>query len=1044
MRPIKLTMQAFGPYAGREEIDFSSLGNKTMFVISGKTGSGKTTIFDAISYAIYGKASGEDRTGADLRSQFANDNLPTEVSLDFSLRGKMYTIVRTPQQERKKERGEGTKTVPATAYLYEMDDSGKPKLVASKITEVEDKIKEIMLIDANQFRQILMIPQGEFRKLLTSDSREKEVILQRLFHTQLYKLVEEKLKAEAQELKKKVDETTSKRSDSLKRIQAAYTEELMELLEAGSTNDTLILPLLRGEISRMQAEIETLSQQAKAKQLEQDNLKQQHFAAENILKQMKAREEFKAKQQDLEGQKDLFLEKEKHISLARKAALLASQEELCHRLKKEVDDATRAADALRENMKRLTEQKELREKEFEQEKLREHERQHATEAENKLAAIREDVFSLDSVQKETEKIRIVHGKKKDQQAFAEKNLDGTEQTEQSLLLQKADIEKAYIAKLETEHKLEKVQAGLSSLAKLEELKSRHQKAVRDEEAKAGIFSQAETRYKAAREEVEKIEGKWLKGQASILAATLNDGSACPVCGSTHHPLPAANDNSEIPHEQDIKKAKQFAASLEREKSEAEVAYSGSKMIAARLSEDVKSTAEELSGSHSAYLAGKEDDFRAALVQEQESLMAAKGKALKLLADKDKVEKALAASVEKKISLQKEIQECRTAISGLAIREAELKTMLERMLTVVPEELRTVERYEKAFKQAKEKRELLFERFNNAVKHYQESIQRHGSESARLEEAARYHERKTLELAEERETFKTQMLVQGFETYSAYAGARLTDIQISRLEQEVSTYHQDVRICSERLAELAHLEGVTPPDLESLTAAIKAAADEMDQINQNARDIFLKKTQNQDILLNVEALNAEVKELENRFKVLGHLSDIARGQNSQKLTFERYVLAAFLDDILREANGRLAKMTSGRFELRRKTDRSKGNVQSGLELLVFDQYTAQERHVKTLSGGESFKASLSLALGLADIVQAHAGGVSLETMFIDEGFGTLDPESLDQAIDTLIDIQSSGRLVGIISHVPELKERIDARLEVISTQSGSKTEFVLGV
>lgn len=188
------------------------------------------------------------------------------------------------------------------------------------------------------------------------------------------------------------------------------------------------------------------------------------------------------------------------------------------------------------------------------------------------------------------------------------------------------------------------------------------------------------------------------------------------------------------------------------------------------------------------------------------------------------------------------------------------------------------------------------------------------------------------------------------------------------------------------------------------------------------------------------INEEIKVLEERYKIIGHLYDISRGQNTYRITFERYVLAAFLDDILREANIRLAKMTSGRYQLLRKTDRSKGNVQSGLELLVFDQYTGRERHVKTLSGGESFKAALSLALGLADVVQTYAGGVSLETMFIDEGFGMLDPESLDQAIEALIDIQNSGRLVGIISHVPELKERIDARLEVIATQSGSTTEF----
>jgi DNA repair protein SbcC/Rad50 len=201
VRPLKLTMQAFGPYADIETIDFTELGNRTMFVISGKTGAGKTTIFDAISYAIYGKASGEDRNGPELRSQFAKADLVTEVSLDFAIRNKAYSITRLPQQPKKKEKGEGFTTLPAKAELYSWDENGEKKLLATKINDVEEKIKEIMLIDSNQFRQILMIPQGEFRKLLTSDSKDKEVILQRLFHTQIYKLVEERLKTESTELK---------------------------------------------------------------------------------------------------------------------------------------------------------------------------------------------------------------------------------------------------------------------------------------------------------------------------------------------------------------------------------------------------------------------------------------------------------------------------------------------------------------------------------------------------------------------------------------------------------------------------------------------------------------------------------------------------------------------------------------------------------------------------------------------------------------------------------------------------------------------------
>lgn len=237
-----------------------------------------------------------------------------------------------------------------------------------------------------------------------------------------------------------------------------------------------------------------------------------------------------------------------------------------------------------------------------------------------------------------------------------------------------------------------------------------------------------------------------------------------------------------------------------------------------------------------------------------------------------------------------------------------------------------------------------------------------------------------------------------------------------------------------------LEGIEKPDLESLQVSLQESDDQLKLLQDQYTNLFMKKKQNEETMQKITEINENMKAIEERYKVIGHLYEISKGQNTYRITFERFVLAAFLDDILREANGRLSRMTSGRYMLLRKTDRSKGNAQSGLELLVFDQYTGQERHVKTLSGGESFKAALALALGLADVVQQYAGGVSLETMFIDEGFGTLDPESLDQAIEALIEIQSSGRLVGIISHVPELKERIDARLEVTASQSGSRTQF----
>jgi DNA repair protein SbcC/Rad50 len=382
------------------------------------------------------------------------------------------------------------------------------------------------------------------------------------------------------------------------------------------------------------------------------------------------------------------------------------------------------------------------------------------------------------------------------------------------------------------------------------------------------------------------------------------------------------------------------------------------------------------------------------------------------------------------------------VNELTVLFTEKKTNLTRMMNVIPENLRSEAEYEKVLSSSRKRQELLVKQLEEAQQRFQAVKEKLSNETARLLDAVKHHTGKQQELETEREIFINKLAEQGFEKYGMYASSKRTEAEIRGLEAEIRSYREELRSVSDRLKELTELlTDVKTPDVEGLKLELEKLNRQIEELNQQHTNLFVKKRDNEEIYSKVESLNEQMKVFEKRYELIGHLYEIAKGQNNFRITFERYVLAAFLDDILREANGRLSKMTSGRFQLLRKTDRSKGNAQSGLELLVFDQYTGQERHVKTLSGGESFKASLSLALGLADIVQNYAGGVSLETMFIDEGFGTLDPESLEQAIEALMDIQSSGRLVGIISHVPELKERIDVRLEVMADQTGSRTEFM---
>lgn len=1040
MRPLKLTMQAFGPYAETEHIDFTKLGGRTMFVISGKTGAGKTTIFDGISYAIYGKASGEDRNGSDLRSQFAKDETATEVSLEFILRNKTYFITRLPQQEKKKARGDGFTTIGAKAELYEYDSEGNKKLLAANVRDVDEKVKEIMIIDSNQFRQILMIPQGEFRKLLTSESKDKEVILQRLFHTQIYKRIEEKLKEDAVDLKKMVERQVEQRNQAIKNIQVLYNEELKGYLDAGSVNDHLIMPLLQSEISLMSVELAKLADHLKEKEQQRKELQQKLYEAEVIVKQLRAMDELQLRKADLENKKDEFSKLEGQINLAQKAAVLAQQEEICHHLKKELDTANQELSILKEQISHLSVQLNEHKEKWEAEKNREPERREITEQINHLNNLKADIQSFARVQKEALELGRELENSARQKTELEEMKKKTEKTLNALKEEKQGIEQNQLKVIEITHKLEKFAGEISLLSKFEDHKSRLEQVTIQFDKKKDLLANAEARLADARSMTLELEQKWLHGQASLLASKLHEGEACPVCGSEHHPLPATSATS-IPNEKDLKSAKQQYIELEKEKTNIEKSFYETQSIMQSIHETVNNVIEDIQRQQPELSPANFPIYKNSIISEQQELALTHQKLTKSVDRLSSCLKELQTFEQDKDKYSAELEKINEHINEITVQYTEKKTNLNRMMGSIPEDLRSFDIFEARLKQSVKRQEELANKLEEAQHLYQDSREKHLLVMTKYETIETNAKKTNEQLIKEREAFVNHMKSQGFATYGEYNGAKKTEQEIKLLEKAFIDYREEVRSVNDRYKELHELlENVEKPNMEMLNSAFSQVEEQIRALQDAYTNQYIKKRDNEEIENKINQLNDEMKVLEEKYKVIGHLYEIAKGQNTYRITFERFVLASFLDDILREANGRLTKMTSGRYELIRKTDRSKGNVQSGLELLVFDQYTGQERHVKTLSGGESFKAALALALGLADVVQQYAGGVSLETMFIDEGFGTLDPESLDQAIEALIDIQSSGRLVGIISHVPELKERIDARLEVIAAQTGSRTEF----
>ncbi|RST57826.1 SMC family ATPase [Siminovitchia terrae] len=1041
MRPLKLEMQAFGPYAGIEIIDFTQLESRTMFVISGKTGAGKTSIFDGISFAIYGKASGEDRNGADLRSHFAKDDLLTEVSLTFQLRDKIYYICRSPQQERKKARGDGYTTVNAKAELYLVDESGAKKLLAANVRDTEEKIKEIIQLDANQFRQILMIPQGDFRKLLTSDSKEKEVILQRLFHTEQYKKIEVMLKDKAGLLKNEVEGGINQRSQKLRDIFTNGNDEIESALAEPVPSDTIILPLLQkitGEMSQRLAELE---KEIEIRQKQRDEAKRKVDEAENILNEMNNRSALEKQKALLDEKKSSIDEKRKAVDLARRAGNLAHQENICQRLKKEIDDKASRKRKVEEDLAFTKKEKITADENLKREEDRRGKREELHAEMSRLESLREDVLSFSSRKADIQRLELEakdYRKKLNEQKEKATEWRELVEKQQDELNKLRQLQDKNITLKEEKLRIEQAIDHLHQLAvSIEKEKTANKLSVQREKE----LQLANAKTKDALETLKHIEEKWLSGHAAILAGKLENGCPCPVCGSAEHPSPA-HASGDYVSEEDFESAKKDARIIEEQLAEIRQEWMKAK---ADVELCEKTVFEKLDATKALLMDVNLEDATLHLQKlqkkQQELSIELKSNEMKTSKIPEKDTKITQLSQGLK-DLSAKMDETSEKERETVHQYVEIKAALQSLALNLPEGIETKEQYESRLSVLQKEIKQLDDIYKQAQDVCSKLNEQLAAQKMALQNMEEEIEELNNSLNTEREKFLHQLHQEGFTTYGEYAESKKDSAWIQTTEEEIKAYGEEYRSVTDRLKDYEErLKGIERPDLEKLNEEFGEQEKMLLSMSAQFSNLKMNINKNEDIQLDVQQLNLQIKELEKQYELIGHLSDITRGQNTYKLTFERFVLASFLDDILAAANGRLLKMTSGRYQLLRKKERSKGNVQSGLELLVFDQYTGQERHVKTLSGGESFKAALSLALGLSDVVQEHAGGVSLETMFIDEGFGTLDSESLDQAIEALMEIQSSGRLVGIISHVPELKERIDARLEVFAGQSGSSTEFV---
>ncbi|SFL15205.1 exonuclease SbcC [Paenibacillus sp. 1_12] len=1029
MRPLRLTMTALGPYKHKETIDFSRMEHHRLFVISGNTGAGKTTIFDAICYALYDTASGEDRYETRmLRSHFADDQTPTTVEFDFAIGSSSYRVVRQLAYRK----GSNKNETPPTAELYEISGGqAVPCVDRFTIKDINTKLQQIIGLTKDQFSQIVMLPQGEFRKLLTSDTENKEEILRRIFRTELYQKVEDRFKQQVRENKEAADRLRTELEFTVRQMSVSLPireESALTLtLQQDKQNIVQLLQALEAEISYYTSVVEqaAANKAALEQQVQQDTEAYHKAAALNerfadLVNKQKSLEHLEGRQADIERDKQ-------RLGMAEKAAALEPYEEqslrageqllvLTSKLKHKAAEVESAALALQDAEQKLH-----------AEQARDGERKAAEQALQRLQDMEPIVRSLH------ERHASIVQLEAEEKAAAAK-LAGTDAAWAQAAAEKQQLA-GQIKVLD--HAVDTLPEKLTRLNELRDHAGKMKDMLRLRLQLEECFKlQQEGQAKLASElaQHDRLEALWIEGQAGLLAEHLHDGKPCPVCGSTEHP-DKAQPESAIPTRAQLDAAKKqlHAAREEYSKAEAQVAAANAGLSDKQA--DLTQIGVYFDNINEAYqqLVGEGKSLKEetdALGKQAEQLKQLKValESIQIRSDQLSNDKHVITDQLGKITLDRSLKQA-ALVRDLEPIEHELRSYPS-LRAKLQEQSKQVEAMMAVWKQAQERHSQL------QMKWAQEQATRVQME-LQLQEAAQHCEVMT-------SRFGLELAKSGFDNEAAYQAAKLSESSRSMMKEQLQQFQTAMSSLLQAISDLEQeLSGKERADLELLferLAALKQQLEQAAALYQDARTCMQTAGS---LKLTVEQTSGKLIEAERSYGEVVDIYQVLKGDNSLRISFERYILIEFFEQILHAANLRLHSLSNGQFELMRSERVEKHNKASGLGLDVFDSYTGQNRDVKTLSGGEKFNASLCLALGMTDVIQANQGGILIEMMFIDEGFGTLDEESLNKAIETLIDLQRMGRMIGVISHVAEIKASFPAILEVTKSREGySRVELIL--
>ncbi|MGI9895629.1 AAA family ATPase [Vibrio natriegens] len=1016
MKPIKLTMQAFGPFAKTETIDFEKLGNNPLFLINGPTGSGKTSILDAICFALYGETTGNERQGIQMRCDLATADLPTEVTLDFSLHGKVYRVTRAPEQEAPKARGDGMTVKKHTASLYELGDS--EKLITSKTTQVKTEITNIIGLTETQFRQVMVLPQGKFRELLLASSKEREEIFGQLFQTDIYKKIEYALKDKASAISKAKNEFDNQIRGALQVAGVSSEEELIQQKESVSEQ-------LEQEKKSEQACLEKLntikSELQKAQALSAEFTRREQAEA-SLKLHLKNSEAIDARQQRLEK--------------AKSASKIELQYVAVQNAKTQSQELTQKISSLSHNLTEATNVAEGKEAELKTAKQNVEQVPQLTQLQFNLEGMKEKL-----IEKVDLEAKIANGLQEKQQfetklqqyiALKEKLTQEAQQGQKTLDQARVDV--ALVASVDAE--IKQKQRLLQDIQKLSGLKQELAKHDALTSSKKQNLEQAKQAYVSAQQSADRLELKWHNAQAAVLAQRLQTGEACPVCGSCEHPHPAQFSEEEVTKEQvQTARAQERAAqtSYNQLNNQLEQHY----VVARQYQKQLDDLSEEL-GEHATTEA----------VQIQAELQSAHEKLQRLTAiDIAQLEKNVEQLNQRCVVGETKINELQ---NQMAANESTIKAnqdQLSKLLANIDPKYGSVEVLEQEITQTKDQIQRLNNNLESAQSQLQQAMLAKSNIESQLTTNKQWLAESELKLNEAKSNWQKALGESRFKDEETYLQSKATEQELQSWQQEIDQFKQTQIKLEQTLSDLKlALQDIEKPDIEVINANLNIQQQHyVESRNKldSVRSIFerLEKVRS-----DIASLHDKNSKLEDEYKVFGTLYDVASGKTGSRISLHRFVLGVLLDDVLIQSSQRLSLMSKGRYILARKTEGFKGAAGRGLDLVVEDGYTGKMRDVATLSGGESFMAALALALGLSDVVQSYSGGIRLDTLFIDEGFGSLDPESLDLAIQTLVDLQQTGRMIGVISHVSELKEQMAQRIDVEPSRVGStvsvKSQMVL--